>query len=119
MMRFDGRITVFVGTACLLTAPYLRAAEPTPQQAKFFEEKVRPVLAANCFKCHSDQQQKGELRLDSAEAALAGGESGPVIIPGKPDESLLVEAIKYESLEMPPDGKLGEEAIAALTEWVR
>jgi hypothetical protein len=105
---------------CLLIAGAAsRAAEPTPQQEKFFEEKVRPVLVANCFKCHSDKEQKGDLRLDSGEAALAGGESGPVIVPGKPEESLLVEAINYKSLEMPPTGKLGDEAIAALTEWVR
>jgi cytochrome c553 len=103
----------------LIAGAASRAAEPTPEQAKFFEEKVRPVLVANCFKCHSDKEQKGDLRLDSGEAALAGGESGPVIVPGKPEESLLVEAINYKSLEMPPTGKLGDEAIAALTEWVR
>ena len=103
----------------MLSAGSLRAGEPTPEQAKFFEEKVRPVLVANCFKCHTGKEPKGELRLDSGEAALAGGESGPVIVPGKPEESLLVEAINYRSLEMPPTGKLGDEAIATLTEWVR
>ncbi len=114
--------TILLGLAALASlasAVTSRAADPTPEQAKFFEEKVRPVLVANCFKCHSDKEQKGELRLDSPEAALAGGESGPVIVPGRPDESLLVEAINYKSLEMPPTGKLGEEAIATLTEWVR
>ncbi len=112
-------IAAFVLTAAMLSAAAVRAAETTPEQEKFFEEKVRPVLVANCYKCHSDKQQKGDLRLDSAAEAMAGGESGAVIVPGKPEESLLVEAINYQSLEMPPDGKLGDEAIAALTEWVR
>ena len=118
-MHHRSPIAAFLFIAPLLSAAASRAADPTPEQEKFFEEKVRPVLVANCYKCHSDKEQKGDLRLDSAEAAMAGGESGAVIVPGKPEESLLVEAINYQSLEMPPDGKLGEEAIAALTEWVR
>ena len=69
-------------------ASSLRAAtpEPTPEQVQFFEEKVRPILAENCYKCHGSEKQKGSLRLDLREMALAGGESGPVIVPGKPDE---------------------------------
>src|SRR5262245_59564808 len=82
------------------------APEPTPEQVKFFEEKVRPILAENCYKCHGDQEQKGNLRLDLREAALAGGEDGPVIVPGQPEKSVLVEAIRWESFEMPPKKKL-------------
>ncbi len=93
--------------------------EPTPDQVKFFEEKVRPILAENCYKCHGSEAQKGQLRLDLREAALAGGESGAVIVPGKPAESLLVEAIKWESFEMPPTGKLSDSQIATLTEWIK
>lgn len=94
-------------------------AELSPEQTKFFEEQVRPVLAANCFKCHGEEKQKGELRVDSLNALLAGGESGAAVVPGKPDESLLVEAINHTSFEMPPEGKLKETEIAALTEWVK
>src|SRR3954452_6329272 len=90
------------------------APEPTAEQVRFFEEKVRPILAENCYKCHGSDKQKGSLRLDVREAALAGGESGPVIVPGKPDESPLVEAIKWQALEMPPTGKLSESQIATL-----
>src|SRR6185436_9098022 len=93
--------------------------EPTKEQVRFFEEKVRPILAENCYKCHGSEKQKGNLRLDVREAVFAGGESGPVIIPGKPDESALVEAIKWQALEMPPTGKLTESQIATLTEWIR
>jgi hypothetical protein len=95
------------------------APEPTRDQIKFFEEKVRPILAENCYKCHGSEKQKGSLRLDVPEMALAGGESGPAIVPGKPEQSPLVEAIKWESLEMPPTGKLSESQIATLTEWIR
>ncbi len=64
------------------------ATEPTREQAQFFEQKIRPLLAENCFKCHGPDKQKGGLRLDSLAAMLAGGESGPAIVPGKPEESL-------------------------------
>lgn len=93
--------------------------ELTSEQTKYFEEQIRPVLATHCYKCHGAEKQKGELRLDSRAAILAGGESGPAMVLGKPDESLLVDAINHQSFEMPPDGKLPEKEIAALTQWVR
>jgi len=98
---------------------YAEERVPTAEQLRFFERSVRPVLAENCFKCHSAKKQKGGLRLDSREAILTGGDSGPAVVPGQPDESLLIEAIHYESLEMPPAGKLPETAIKALVEWVK
>jgi mono/diheme cytochrome c family protein len=90
----------------------------TPERARFFENEIRPLLAENCHKCHGPKEQKGSLRLDSLEAAVAGGESGPAVVPGKPAESLLIDAINHGSREMPPDGKLKEEQIAALTRWI-
>ena len=75
----------------------------------FFEQNVRPLLAENCYSCHGDKKQKGGLRLDSLEAILKGGESGPAVVPGKPDESLLVEAINYDGLEMPPTASWPEQ----------
>jgi mono/diheme cytochrome c family protein len=107
--------------AALFQVASLPAAtpEPTPDQVKFFEEKVRPILAENCYKCHGSDEQKGNLRLDLREMAMSGGESGEVIVPGHPDKSLLVEAVKWESLEMPPSGRLSEQNIATLTEWIR
>jgi hypothetical protein len=99
-----------------------RAGEPDSKtqaaREQFFEQNVRPLLAENCYTCHGDKKQKGGLRLDSLEAILKGGESGPAVVPGKPDESLIVEAINYEGLEMPPTGKLSPEKAAVLTRWV-
>jgi len=85
---------------------------------RYFEQEVRPLLAENCFSCHGSNKQKGGLRLDSREAVLTGGEAGPAVVAGKPDESLLVEAIHYQGLEMPPSGKLAPEKIAVLARWV-
>ncbi len=94
------------------------ASEPDPAQVSFFEKEVRPVLAENCFKCHGEAKQKGGLRLDSLAAMVQGGDSGPAVVPGELEESLLVEAVNYEGLEMPPGGKLGDAQRAVLTRWV-
>lgn len=102
--------------SCALAPQALNAA--TPEEIRFFEEQVRPILATKCVKCHGDEKQKGGLRLDSSDGLLAGGDTGPALTPGKPGESLLVEAINYQSLEMPPDEKLPADSIATLTKWI-
>ncbi|MCE9632290.1 MAG: DUF1553 domain-containing protein [Planctomycetia bacterium] len=99
-------------------------AEPSddsfsPEQIAFFESKIRPIFVEHCWKCHA-ADEKGSLRLDSRDTALAGGDSGPAIVPGKPDESLMVTAVRYTdpSYHMPPSGKLPAAAIKAIEEWV-
>jgi len=95
-------------------------AEITPQQAQYFEMKVRPLLAAHCYKCHGANGQKGGLRVDSLASLLAGGEGhGPAIIPGKPEESVLIHAVRHDDLEMPPSIKLGQPEIDVLVTWIR
>ena len=87
----------------------------------FFEKEVRPLLVKRCFECHGGSEAEGGLALASAEGWKHGGDSGQAIVPGKPDESFLIEAINYESWEMPPaerGGKLPEKEIAILTKWV-
>ena len=92
----------------------------TPGQIEFFETNIRPLLVERCFSCHSAKaaKLKAGLYMDSREALLKGGESGVAIVPGKPDKSLIIAAVRYESYEMPPDGKLRDEEIASLTKWV-
>ena len=109
------RIIAFVCQAALLAG--VAAGADT---GEFFESKVRPVLAANCYSCHTDSRMGG-LRLDSADAVQKGGKSGPPIVPGKPDDSLLIQAIRqtHPRLKMPPGGKLKDEEIAAIAEWVK
>jgi hypothetical protein len=95
--------------------------EPTVGQIEFFEKHVRPVLVEHCFECHSGDSRRLEagLRLDSRAAALSGGDSGPALILGDPDESLLIQAVRYESFEMPPRGRLPDESVDALAKWVQ
>jgi len=104
--------------AAILAAPG-RTAEPVSDE--FFEKKVRPILVANCVSCHGKEKQKGDLRLDSREAMLKGGDTGPALKPGDPEKSLLVKAIRFRDvdLKMPKKGKMTDEEIAVLTEWVK
>lgn len=99
------------------------AAPPTPAQIEFFETSVRPLLVTHCDRCHSSSatKVKGGLRLDSLEGILKGGDTGPALVPGDPDHSLLITAIRYgnRDLEMPPKAKLPPEAIKVLEQWVK
>ena len=111
-----GRI-IGIGLAAFALTASARAAD----DAEFFESKVRPVLASRCVSCHGPEKQKAGLRLDTPHGMKKGGESGPVISPGKPEASRLVEAITYhdDSLQMPPKGKMPEVEIEALTRWIK
>ncbi len=111
------RCTFLLASALIaLFVPMLRASE----NEEYFEAKIRPLLIERCFKCHADSESKGGLRLDSREAAFKGGESGAAIVDGKPEESLLLQAVRHANgLKMPPDGKLTAAQIEALTLWIR
>ncbi|MFO1486134.1 MAG: PSD1 and planctomycete cytochrome C domain-containing protein [Verrucomicrobiaceae bacterium] len=95
-------------------------AAPTAESLKFFEKEVRPLLVESCYECHSVQKHKGGLRLDNLPYILRGGESGPAIVPHKPDASLLIKLVNYEDpdMEMPPDGKLSASKIEILKQWI-
>ena len=99
------------------------AADLTPAQQEFFENKIRPIFADTCYKCHSAQSEKikGGLLLDSRDGVLKGGDSGKAIVPGDPEASLLVKAVRYTDpdLQMPKDKKLPDDQIAALVQWVK
>ena len=97
------------------------APAPVPAgQAEIFESTIRPLLADNCYACHSARVDPpfGGLRLDSREGLLAGGDSGPAVVPGRPAESALVERLHGRPMLMPPAGPLAGEDVAALTRWV-
>jgi hypothetical protein len=106
----------------LSAASAVRADDP-PVKAEardFFEKSVRPLLATHCFECHGPGKQRGGLRLDGRAALLAGGDSGPALVPGQPDKSLLLKAVHYQTeLKMPPKGPLTPAQIALLTTWIR
>ena len=100
----------------------LSFASESEQESKieFFERRVRPLLAERCFKCHGAETEipQGKLRLDSLDGLLQGGSRGPAIVPEKPEESLLLEAVRWQSLKMPPGGMLEEREIRDLVKWV-
>src|SRR4051812_25467495 len=113
---------VLVLFICLLAlAAPLPAAPPgaNSEQVRFFEAKVRPLLLAHCVECHGPKKRQGGLRLDSAAGLQDGGDSGAVVVPGQPDKSLLLRAVRHEGPKMPPKKQLAGADIAALADWIR
>src|SRR6266852_5086303 len=110
------------GCALLGLAAAATGAGAGPEGVAFFEKRIRPVLVERCFKCHSAQSEKlkGNLRLDSRDGMLKGGDTRPAIVPGNVETSLLIEAVRYGNpdLQMPPKGKLTDEQISDLATWV-
>jgi hypothetical protein len=86
---------------------------------KYFESNVRPLLIKRCYKCHGNGKVQGGFRFGSRESLQKGGESGTVVIPGNVDKSLLISAVRYDLLEMPPDGQLKGNEIKILETWVK
>jgi Protein of unknown function (DUF1553)/Protein of unknown function (DUF1549)/Planctomycete cytochrome C len=116
------RIVIAFG---LLAAPAIALAADSgrfdPAAVEFFEKNIRPLLADNCFTCHSaNTNSKGGLRVDDRNGLLQGGERGPAIVPGQPDNSRLIRAVSYtdEDLKMPPNKRLSAEQVALLTRWI-
>jgi hypothetical protein len=123
VMRLGRLITIcfaFIGIHGL-TGQRVWGTEPTAEQVQFFETSIRPVLVEHCQKCHGTEKQWGNLRLDSGMSLLKGGDTGVAIIPGEPEKSLLIRAIRQtdDELKMPPKGKLTDKQIADFTHWVK
>ena len=101
----------------------LQGQESAAEKTFFFESKIRPLLVEHCYECHSQQSNsiKGGLSLDTRQSIAAGGDSGKVVVPFKPDESLLIKSVRYDNpdLQMPPKGRLTDVQIADLERWVR
>ncbi|MCA8987223.1 MAG: DUF1549 domain-containing protein, partial [Planctomycetaceae bacterium] len=99
--------------------PYVQAE--SPEDLAFFEEKIRPVLIQHCYECHSPESKsvKGGLLVHTREALAAGGDSGPAVVPGDVAESLLLSAMKFDSFEMPPQGKLPDQIIRDFETWIQ
>lgn len=122
--HFPRRIFFFALVAGLLPGAWSRLSAagdpaPTPEQLNFFEKRVRPVLAEHCYKCHGPEKQKANLRVDSRAGLLQGGDSGPAIVPRRPDEGFFAGAVSYgDVFQMPPTGKLPAEHIESLRQWV-
>jgi hypothetical protein len=112
--------TKFAWSAAPDMTPPAPAESASAEGVEFFETHIRPVFVQHCYECHSADAKvlQGGLRLDTAERARAGGDSGPAVVPEKPGESSLLAALKYESYEMPPAGKLPDAVIQDFERWI-
>jgi len=112
-------LCVWLASQTLFPLRHVPADEFSPQQLELFEKQIRPLLIEHCLECHGPEKQEGGLNLATRESLLKGGDSGAALVPGKPKESLLVEAVEYLSEpKMPPSGKLPAEKIELLRRWV-
>ena len=128
LVRVSGPSLVVLAFAVLFVTDSIAvdsgdASSISPEQEAFFESKIRPLLIEHCYECHSRKsgESSGDLLLDNAVSMRSGGVSGPAIVAGKPDQSLLIRAVRYDDAEyqMPPTGKLSAEAIELLERWVQ
>src|SRR3954468_1419357 len=122
LLSILGSGTVGPASVALGADPRPRASEAviSSEERQFLEKQVRPLLIKHCYQCHSTEAKvlKGGLHLDSRGGWMTGGDTGPAIVPGAPDESLLIEPVRYQEIEMPPKGKLPAAEIAVLERWV-
>ena len=119
---------VKIASACVTTCMLIvmigaipaRAESVSPADREFFETKIRPVLVKHCYECHAADAKElgGKLLLDSRDGMLQGGESGPVVVAGKPAASLLIQALRYDGVEMPPEKPLAEVVIRDFQTWI-
>ncbi len=113
--------TLVVVLIAMSVVPSVALAQTaTPSDLEFFEKEIRPLLVEHCYSCHSGTSEKlqASLRVDSRAALLRGGDSGPSIVPGDLDASIFIQAIRYESYEMPPKGKLADDEIKLFEKWI-
>ncbi|QDT11276.1 DUF1553 domain-containing protein [Planctomycetes bacterium K23_9] len=117
-MRHCCIIWSLIAIVCLAAAS--QTVAQSPHTVEFFENKIRPVLVQHCYECHAAGADEvgGALLLDSKQGMVVGGDSGPVLESGNADASVLVAAMRYESSEMPPSGKLPDEVIQDFEKWI-
>ena len=111
---------LFLAFASMIPLASVQAQEPTDEQIKFFETKIRPALVKYCYECHSVEEgdSRGGLLVDTRVALLEGGDSGAAIVPDKLDESLFWEAINWDGYEMPPSKKMPDSVIEDFKKWI-
>lgn len=120
---------VLAGVAALFFLPspakHVQAqAAAEPNTAAFYTGSVQPILSSNCYRCHGGMNHRGGLNMDTPAGLLKGGKSGAVIVPGHPEQSLLVKLIRHEGpaddpMPMPPRGKLSDADIAVVERWIK
>jgi hypothetical protein len=112
---------IVAGLLACLASGNLTSKLAADESTDFFERKIRPVLVEHCFECHAGDSEviQGGLRLDDPVAMRRGGDSGAAVVPGEPDQSLLLAAMRYQDLEMPPEGPLDPQVVAHFEKWIQ
>ncbi|MCS7046260.1 MAG: DUF1549 domain-containing protein, partial [Gemmataceae bacterium] len=118
--RLAGLFTLVVAGGCFGCAVAQASDQIDPKSLEFFEARIRPVLVKHCYECHSKRapRVRAGLHLDSRAGLLRGGDSGPVVVLGRPEESLLIKALNHQGPNMPKE-KLPDEVIADFTSWIK
>lgn len=116
--------SILASITAQLTCPPIVVAQTStlaPDELEFFEKQVRPLLVEHCYECHAAGEKNGGLLLDSRDGVLKGGDTGPALLVGQPDKSLLIEAVRYKNhdLQMPPNKPLSETQVGVLVDWVK
>ncbi|MDG1896651.1 MAG: PSD1 and planctomycete cytochrome C domain-containing protein [Fuerstiella sp.] len=119
-LRSTVRLAGLALCACLATSACADDAVPDGAALEFFEKNVRPILVEHCYECHAAGEVNGGLRLDSQAGVMKGGDTGPSLVAGYPEKSLLIEAVRYKNrdLQMPPQNALSPAQVAVLEKWV-
>lgn len=121
-MRFTAAVRITCAGAAFLAwagQDSSSTTSPSQQDLEFFESSIRPVLAKHCYSCHGPDQQMSGLRVDSRDALLKGGKRGPAVVPGEPEKSLVLKAMRHDGLKMPIGSRLKDSEIAPFEAWVR
>lgn len=119
--RFAFSLLLSISLAAALCPDAVQGQATDAERTEFFERRIRPVLADRCYECHAADAKEigGQLLLDTREGVLRGGESGPAVQPGEPDQSLLIAALRHDGPEMPPDARLPDDVIRDFERWIR
>ena len=115
------RPTMVIALVVLSSWTSAEENQASPQAIEFFEKKIRPILVERCVECHGPEEQSGGLRLDSVSAIQTGGDQGPPFQPTDLDHSLLIKAVRFtdQDFQMPPTGKIPDQEIQLLEEWIK
>jgi mono/diheme cytochrome c family protein len=119
-----GLLAMAVGWQPSATVQAQASSGPAPDSVEFYNQRVQPIFANNCYRCHGGMNHRGGLHLDSKDGLLRGGHDGAVVVPGHPEQSLLLKLIRHEGppedpMPMPPKSKLSDADIATVTEWIK
>jgi hypothetical protein len=114
------RLPAAIVASMVIVCAWANSSSATDEGTQFFETEIRPLLIEHCYECHSTKANKtqGGLLVDSRESLRAGGDSGPAVVPGDVEKSLLLDALRYQFVEMPPAGKLDDSVIAKFKQWI-